>query len=88
MRCEHRTGATPEVDLQSVIRLHASLLGRLLVEGVRTGELRHDLPIEDSVWMLIGTVDIRVRQWHVGGVAFEPDLPRRLTDLLFSGVGR
>ena len=88
MALQYRPDADgPEIELKSLRMSMARLLGKLLAEGVRTGEIRSDIDLEDVVWTLVGIVDLRLQLW-LEGVPVPDRLPERIAEVFFGGVGK
>ncbi len=77
----------PEVDLLSVHRRNGELLAAVLAEGVRTGRLRADLDVQETVMALVGMVHLRCGA-AARGVPLRAGAADRLFDLFFHGVAR
>ena len=57
----------------------------LVAAGQKNGEFRADVPASDLATMLVGTIRLIVRRWHLSGI--DSDLPRRGMSALDSFLG-
>lgn len=76
----------PAFDFESVRGLQIQMIERIIANGVTTGEVRHDVDVEDAALALAGMVDQRLRLWLLG----EPvraGVAERILRIFFHGVG-
>lgn len=76
----------PPFDFESLRARHLDLIKRMLEVGVQSGEIRKDVDLEDAAWAIGGMVDQRMQLWLLG-TPLPDDLPDRLIDIFFRGVG-
>lgn len=77
----------PAFDFHSLRETHLAFIKALLAEGVKGGEIRPDVDLDDAAWAIGGMVDQRMQLWLLGA-PLPKDLPDRLLDIFFRGVGR
>ncbi len=75
----------PDIDFARYHERNQALLRELFTEGIRTGEIRPDVPLDDAALALIGTLHSRAFL-ALRGLPAGPDCPRRIVDLLFNGL--
>lgn len=76
----------PKFDFESLRARHLDLIKQVLLAGVDSGEIRKDVDLEDAAWAIGGMVDQRMQLWLLG-TPLPKDLPGRLLDIFFRGVG-
>ena len=76
----------PVFDFASLREQHHEYIRTLLARGVRRGELRSDVNLDDMVHALSGMVDQRLQLW-LHGEPLDDDLPERIVHLFLHGVG-
>lgn len=76
----------PSVDILSVHRKNGEILGRLLEEGIREGEVREGIQIMDAVMALVGMLNLRCSA-ALHGPPLDDDIADRILDLFFHGIG-
>ncbi|MGD8860095.1 MAG: TetR/AcrR family transcriptional regulator [Myxococcales bacterium] len=82
----HPEQGQPFFDFDALRQHHVEGLRAIFEEGVQRGELRADLDMEEAVLALFAIIDHRlVLSLH--GRPLPGDLPARLLDLFFHGVG-
>ena len=72
--------------LMAAQKCKAPVIKRMLEVGVQSGEIRKDVDLEDAAWAIGGMVDQRMQLWLLG-TPLPDDLPDRLIDIFFRGVG-
>lgn len=77
--------AQPDFDFARYHQENQALLHALFEEGVRTGEIRPDVDLEDAALALTGALHSRAFL-ALKGVPAPPDTPDRIVDLLFRGI--
>ncbi len=82
----HPERGQPTFDFQSARQMFVDIIMRLLEEGVRCGEIRKDLNLEDAAVALIGCVDQRCMRWVLDDQEIPIDYPERVLSLLFGGM--
>ncbi len=82
----HPERAQPAFDFRSARQMFVDIIMRLLEEGVRSGEIRQDLNLEDAAVALIGCVDQRCMRWVLDEEEIPIDYPERVLSLLFGGM--
>lgn len=86
MRAELRPEpGQPSYDFEAMRTHHLGRIQELLGEGVRRGELRGDLDLDDAAFALKGMVDQRLQMW-LQGVPFPPDVADRILSIFLNGV--
>lgn len=76
----------PDFDFQSVRARHNDMIRERLRQAQRSGDIRPGIDIDDATYALVGMLDQRLDLWMRGGDLPE-DLPTRILDLFFYGVG-
>lgn len=83
----HPEAGQPFFDFDGLRQRHVEVTRKVLEEGVKNGELRSNVDVEEAVLGLFGMVDHRlVLMLH--GRPLPGDYPERLLDLFFNGVGQ
>lgn len=77
--------AQPDFDFARYHQENQALLHALFEEGVRTGEIRPDVDLEDAALALTGALHSRAFL-ALKGVPAPADTPDRIVDLLFRGI--
>lgn len=77
--------AQPDFDFARYHQENQALLHELIAEGVRTGEIREDVDLEDAALALTGALHSRAFL-ALKGVPSPDDVPDRIVDLLFRGI--
>jgi AcrR family transcriptional regulator len=77
--------AQPDFDFARYHQENQALLHALFEEGVRTGEIRPDVDLEDAAMALTGALHSRAFL-ALKGVPAPADTPDRIVDLLFRGI--
>jgi AcrR family transcriptional regulator len=67
-----------------VIEPRRDAIRRVLRRGIDSGELRSDLDVETTVWLVTGGIAQRVRAFGAGPVP--ADFPEKVIDTIFAGV--
>jgi len=87
LNAEYHSGeGQPQVDLMSIHIRNAQVLQTLFAEGSANGELRADLDPGCAVIALMGMIGTTC-QAMIYGFELPENLPVRLTDIFFDGVG-
>jgi len=87
LNAEYHSGAgQPRVDLMSIHVRNAQFLEALLREGIASGELKPDLDPGCAVIAFVGMIGTTC-QAMLYGFEMPENLPARLTDIFFDGVG-
>lgn len=59
------------VSIRSLMEDTLERITRLIVAGQRNKELRQDIPSDDLALIVVGTIRLVVRQWHISGFDFD-----------------
>ena len=84
----HAESGQPAYDFQSARQMFTEMVMNLLREGVESGEIRHDVNLEDAMMVLAGVVDLRGMLCVLQGQCIPKDFPERVLALMFGGIGR
>lgn len=76
----------PVFDFASLRDKHHEYIRTLLARGVRRGELRGDVDLDDMAHALSGMIDQRLQLW-LHGEPLDHDLPERIVHIFLHGVG-
>lgn len=81
----HPEQGQPFYDFDAFRQKHVVFITGIFAEGVRNGELRNGLPLEESVLALFGIVDHRLVLF-LHGRPLPPNFAEQVLDLFFHGV--
>jgi AcrR family transcriptional regulator len=70
---------------REVIEPRRDVIRRVLRRGIESGELRADLDVEVTLWLIMGAVAQRARAFGAGPVP--DDFPAKVIDALMAGIG-
>lgn len=84
----HVEHGQPTLDFRSMRQAYVAMVAGVLEEGVRAGELKPDISIEDAIYVMAGAVDIRAALFIMDGDPVPADYPERVLALVFGGIGR
>jgi AcrR family transcriptional regulator len=70
---------------REVIEPRRDVIRRVLRRGIESGELRADLDVEVTLWLIMGAVAQRARAFGAGPVP--DDFPGKVIDALLTGIG-
>jgi AcrR family transcriptional regulator len=76
----------PEFDFGAVKAEHRQMLTNILEDGIRSGEVRKDVPAVVAVRMLEGAIQHTCIESLCGDVAIEENFAEQLIDLFLRGV--
>lgn len=76
----------PDFDFQSVRARQVDMVRERLRQAQQSGDIRAGIDIDDATHALVGMLDQRIDLWMRGG-DLPHDLPTRILDLFFYGVG-
>ncbi len=57
--------------LLQMMRSHRRVIGKIIAEGVESGEIRGDVPEKELFRIIFGALRLLVRQWCLGGFSFD-----------------
>jgi len=86
LNAEYHSDDGPQVDLMSIHVRNAQVLEALLAAGTESGELKPDLNPSCAVIAFMGMIGTTC-QAMLYGFELPENLPARLTDIFFDGVG-